>query len=178
MRSGAQIVSYELSAGLAIMTVIRTSLQIWDRWAKANGRLFKDIFAIISSSFLSLRWLLRLPGPFDLAEAESELLQAFTEYLGMKFVLSSRVHNVFCLRRWCNTVPGDGCFHSSWGLTILWLHTLVYMVLWKTSSWFCDHVSGPSRAAYRSVVEPNGNIYYDHMVNILRYIIAIKGWHF
>jgi NADH-quinone oxidoreductase subunit H len=28
MRSGAQIVSYELSAGLAIMTVIRTSLQI------------------------------------------------------------------------------------------------------------------------------------------------------
>ncbi|HEX6334286.1 MAG TPA: NADH-quinone oxidoreductase subunit NuoH [Flavisolibacter sp.] len=94
MRSGAQIVSYELSAGLAILTIVvlTGSLQVSDIiQAQANGWwIFKGhIPAIIAFViFLVAVTAETNRAPFDLAEAESELTAGFhTEYSGMKFAL-------------------------------------------------------------------------------------------
>lgn len=94
MRSGAQIVSYELSAGLSMLTIVVLcgSLQISDIIAsQQNGWwLFKGhlpaliafVIFIIAATAETNR------APFDLAEAESELTAGFhTEYSGMKFAL-------------------------------------------------------------------------------------------
>jgi NADH-quinone oxidoreductase subunit H len=94
MRSGAQIVSYELSAGLSILVIVvlTGSLQMSDIVnAQANGWwLFKGhIPAIIAFViFLIAVTAETNRAPFDLAEAESELTGGFhTEYSGMKFAL-------------------------------------------------------------------------------------------
>jgi NADH-quinone oxidoreductase subunit H len=94
MRSGAQIVSYELSAGLSILVIVvlTGSLQISDIvQAQADGWwLFKGhIPAIIAFViFLVAATAETNRAPFDLAEAESELTGGFhTEYSGMKFAL-------------------------------------------------------------------------------------------
>lgn len=94
MRSGAQIVSYELSAGLSILAVIvlTGSLKLSDIIAsQENGWwIFKGhlpvwiafVIFIIAVTAETNR------APFDLAEAESELTAGFhTEYSGMKFAL-------------------------------------------------------------------------------------------
>jgi NADH-quinone oxidoreductase subunit H len=94
MRSGAQIVSYELSAGLSIISIVilTGSLQISDIIAsQQNGWwIFKGhipafiafVIFIIAATAETNR------APFDLAEAESELTAGFhTEYSGMKFAL-------------------------------------------------------------------------------------------
>lgn len=94
MRSGAQIVSYELSAGLAILTIVvlTGSLQVSDIInSQANGWwIFKGhIPAIIAFIIFLLAVTAETNrAPFDLAEAESELTAGFhTEYSGMKFAL-------------------------------------------------------------------------------------------
>jgi NADH-quinone oxidoreductase subunit H len=94
MRSGAQIVSYELSAGLSILTVIvfAGSLQVSDIiTSQANGWwIFKGhIPAIIAFVIFIIAVTAETNrAPFDLAEAESELTAGFhTEYSGMRFAL-------------------------------------------------------------------------------------------
>src|SRR6478672_6154690 len=94
MRSGAQIVSYELSAGLSIISIVvlTGSLQISEIVAsQQNGWwLFKGhIPAIIAFViFLIAVTAETNRAPFDLAEAESELTAGFhTEYSGMRFAL-------------------------------------------------------------------------------------------
>ncbi len=94
MRSGAQIVSYELSAGLSILAIVvlTGSLQISDIIeSQANGWwIFKGhIPAIIAFvTFIIAVTAETNRAPFDLAEAESELTAGFhTEYSGMKFAL-------------------------------------------------------------------------------------------
>src|SRR6187200_1737077 len=94
MRSGAQIVSYELSAGFAIISVVvlTGSLQISQIVAsQENGWwIFKaHIPAIISFVIFIIAVTAETNrAPFDLAEAESELTAGFhTEYSGMKFAL-------------------------------------------------------------------------------------------
>ncbi len=94
MRSGAQIVSYELSAGLSIISIVvlTGSLQISDIIAsQQNGWwIFKGhIPAIISFVIFIIAITAETNrAPFDLAEAESELTAGFhTEYSGMKFAL-------------------------------------------------------------------------------------------
>ncbi len=94
MRSGAQIVSYELSAGLAILTIIvlTGSLQISeivasqaDGWWIFKGHIPAIIAFVI---FLIAVTAETNRAPFDMAEAESELTAGFhTEYSGMKFAL-------------------------------------------------------------------------------------------
>ncbi len=104
MRSGAQIVSYELSAGFAILTIIvlTGSLQISEIvQSQANGWwIFKGhIPAIIAFVIFIIAVTAETNrAPFDLAEAESELTAGFhTEYSGMKFALFflSEYVNVF-----------------------------------------------------------------------------------
>ena len=94
MRSGAQIVSYELSAGLSILTIVVLcgSLNIADIiYSQADGWwIFKGhIPAIISFVIFIIAVTAETNrAPFDLAEAESELTAGFhTEYSGMKFAL-------------------------------------------------------------------------------------------
>ena len=94
MRSGAQIVSYELSAGFAILSIIvlTGSLQISDIIAsQENGWwIFKGhIPAMISFIIFIIAVTAETNrAPFDMAEAESELTAGFhTEYSGMRFAL-------------------------------------------------------------------------------------------
>ena len=94
MRSGAQIVSYELSAGLAILSIVvlSGSLQIseiiasqQDGWWLFKGHIPAVIAFVI---FIIAVTAETNRAPFDLAEAESELTAGFhTEYSGMKFAL-------------------------------------------------------------------------------------------
>ncbi|PKO95202.1 MAG: NADH-quinone oxidoreductase subunit NuoH, partial [Bacteroidetes bacterium HGW-Bacteroidetes-9] len=92
MRSGAQIVSYELSVGLSLITIIilAGTMQISglvegqrEMWFIFKGHipaLIAFVVFIIAGTAETNR------GPFDLAEAESELTAGFhTEYSGIKF---------------------------------------------------------------------------------------------
>ncbi len=94
MRSGAQIVSYELSAGFAVLTIVvlTGSLQISEIVAaQQNGWwIFKGHIPAIIAFVLYIIAVTAETNraPFDLAEAESELTAGFhTEYSGMKFAL-------------------------------------------------------------------------------------------
>jgi len=94
MRSGAQIVSYELSAGLSVISIVvlTGSLRISDIIASQQDGwwLFKGhIPAIVSFIIFIIAVTAETNrAPFDLAEAESELTAGFhTEYSGMKFAL-------------------------------------------------------------------------------------------
>lgn len=94
MRSGAQIVSYELSAGLSILSIVvfTGSLSVNDIIAsQQNGWwIFKGhIPAIIAFVIFIIAVTAETNrAPFDLAEAESELTAGFhTEYSGMRFAL-------------------------------------------------------------------------------------------
>jgi NADH-quinone oxidoreductase subunit H len=94
MRSGAQIVSYELSAGLSIMAIVVLTGTLnlneivqsqADGWWIFKGHIpvwIAFVIFIIAATAETNR------APFDLAEAESELTAGFhTEYSGMKFAL-------------------------------------------------------------------------------------------
>jgi NADH-quinone oxidoreductase subunit H len=94
MRSGAQIVSYELSAGLSILSIVvlTGSLNLNDIiQSQQNGWwLFKGHIPVIIAFVIFLIAVTAETNraPFDLAEAESELTAGFhTEYSGMKFAL-------------------------------------------------------------------------------------------
>jgi NADH-quinone oxidoreductase subunit H len=94
MRSGAQIVSYELSAGLSILTVVvlTGSLNISDIiYSQSDGWwIFKGHIPVIISFVIFIIAVTAETNraPFDMAEAESELTAGFhTEYSGMKFAL-------------------------------------------------------------------------------------------
>lgn len=92
MRSGAQIVSYELSVGLALVTVVilAGTMQFSEiveaqrtGWFIFKGHIPAFIAFIV---FLIASTAETNRGPFDLAEAESELTAGFhTEYSGIKF---------------------------------------------------------------------------------------------
>lgn len=92
MRSGAQIVSYELSVILSLLTIVvlSGSLQLSvivesqrEGWWIFRGHIpaiIAFIIFIVASTAESNR------GPFDMAEAESEITAGFhTEYSGIKF---------------------------------------------------------------------------------------------
>ncbi|CAN5416991.1 NADH-quinone oxidoreductase subunit NuoH [soil metagenome] len=94
MRSGAQIVSYELSAGLSILSIVVLcgSLNLNDIiQSQANcWWIFKGHIPVIISFIIFIIAVTAETNraQFDLAEAESELTAGFhTEYSGMKFAL-------------------------------------------------------------------------------------------
>ncbi len=94
MRSGAQIVSYELSAGLSVLAIVvlTGSLSLTDIiQSQQNGWwIFKGHIPVIIAfiTFIIAVTAETNRAPFDLAEAESELTAGFhTEYSGMKFAL-------------------------------------------------------------------------------------------
>ena len=110
MRSAAQMISYEIAMGFALITVlmIAGSLNFIDIVnGQAEGR-----FADMGLGFLSWNWLPLLPmflvylisgtaelnrAPFDLAEGESEIVGFHVEYSGMAYAL-------FCLAEYANMI--------------------------------------------------------------------------
>jgi NADH-quinone oxidoreductase subunit H len=197
MRSGAQIVSYELSAGLAIMTVVilTGSLQISEIVeSQANGWwLFKGhIPAIISFVVFIIAVTAETNrAPFDLAEAESELTAGFhTEYSGMKFALFflAEYINVFIvcaigatlfLGGWMPFHIGnwEGFNHimdfipsSVWffGKTFF----LIFVIMWFRWTFPRLRIDQLLNLEWKYLLPIS-------MVNILVVtLIAIKGWHF
>ncbi|MBW7902420.1 MAG: NADH-quinone oxidoreductase subunit NuoH [Rhodocyclaceae bacterium] len=101
MRSAAQMVSYEVSMGFALIAVlmVSNSLNLVDIVRAQDS----GMFAGIGLNFLSWNWLPLLPmfvvylisgvaetnrAPFDLSEGESEIVAGFhAEYSGMAFAL-------------------------------------------------------------------------------------------
>ncbi|MDR0506461.1 MAG: NADH-quinone oxidoreductase subunit NuoH [Dysgonamonadaceae bacterium] len=92
MRSGAQLISYELSCGLALMTIVMLSgsLQLsviveqqgyaWNIFRGGIPAIIAFITYLIAGHAETNR------GPFDLPEAESELTAGYhTEYSGIQF---------------------------------------------------------------------------------------------
>ena len=92
MRSGAQFVSYELSAGFALMTIVvlTGTMQFSEIiegqrycWNIFNGHISSIIAFVI---YLISGHAETNRGPFDLPEAESELTAGYhTEYSGLQF---------------------------------------------------------------------------------------------
>lgn len=92
MRSGAQMISYEISLGLAIMTIVvlagtmdisKLVLEQQDAWFIFKGHIpaiIAFLIYIIAATAETNR------GPFDLPEAEHELTAGYhTEYSGIHF---------------------------------------------------------------------------------------------
>ena len=94
IRSAAQIVSYEIPAGLSIFPVVlmtgTLSMQGIIRaqgWAPQHWFVFANPFTFIAANILFVSALAEgNRTPFDLPEAESELVAGFaTEYSGMRY---------------------------------------------------------------------------------------------
>jgi NADH-quinone oxidoreductase subunit H len=147
MRSGAQMISYELAMGFSLIAVLMVSgsLNLSDI-VEGQG---KGWFAGYGLKFLSWNWLPLLPlcviylvsgiaetnrAPFDVVEGESEIVAGhMVEYSGMGFalfflaeyanmILVSAMCSVFFLGGWLSPVGGipDG-FH--------WLVAKILLVL-------------------------------------------------
>src|SRR5215813_4445946 len=95
IRSAAQIVSYEIPAGLSIFPVVlmtgTLSMQGIIRaqgWAPQRWFLFANPFTFVAANILFISALAEgNRTPFDLPEAESELVAGFaTEYSGMRYL--------------------------------------------------------------------------------------------
>jgi NADH-quinone oxidoreductase subunit H len=104
IRSAAQIVSYEIPAGLAILppvllagTLSMQGIIHAQGWAPWDWFLFYNPFTFVSAVVFYVAALAEgNRTPFDLPEAESELVAGFaTEYSGMRFAL-------FFLAEWGN----------------------------------------------------------------------------
>lgn len=94
MRSGAQLISYEISAGLSLMTIVMLSgtmqvSEIVERQADGWFIFKGHIPAVIAFfTYMIAGHAETNRGPFDLPEAESELTAGYhTEYSGIQFGL-------------------------------------------------------------------------------------------
>ncbi len=94
IRSAAQIVSYEIPAGLSIFPVVLMTGTLSMQgiiqaqgWAPQHWFLFANPFTFIAANVLFVSALAEgNRTPFDLPEAESELVAGFaTEYSGMRY---------------------------------------------------------------------------------------------
>jgi NADH-quinone oxidoreductase subunit H len=152
LRSAAQIISYELNVGLAIVGVLimAGSLSLvkiteaqaggfwhWYVFAFPAPQVFAFVVYVISSVAETNRV------PFDLPEAESELVAGFfTEYSGMRFaffflaeyanmVLVSCVAAALFLGGWTAPYPGTilgllGLESAAWMEGVAWFTIKVY----------------------------------------------------
>jgi NADH-quinone oxidoreductase subunit H len=197
MRSGAQIVSYELSAGLAIMTIVvlTGSLQMSeivesqrDGWWIFKGHVPAIIAFVI---FIIAVTAETNRAPFDLAEAESELTAGFhTEYSGMKFALFflAEYINVFIVCAIGATLFLGGWmpFHiGNWEAfnhvmdfvpSSLWFFGktffLIFVIMWFRWTFPRLRIDQLLNLEWKYLLPIS-------MFNILLVtVIAIKGWHF
>ena len=149
MRSGVQTISYELSIGLSLLTMILItgSLQLSEIVeVQRNGWLIVQghIPAIIAFMIYMIAGTAETNrAPFDMAEAESELGAGFhTEYSGMKFAyfFLAEFINMFIIAAIATTVF-FGAWLSPFGITesipilgVFWFlakaMVLVFLMMW------------------------------------------------
>ena len=197
MRSGAQIVSYELSIGLSILSVIvlTGSLKMSDIvMSQQNGWwIFKGhlpmwisfvIFVIASTAEINR-------APFDLTEAEQELTAGFhTEYSGMKFAmfLLSEYINLFVVSAIAATLFLGGWMPFHIGHWELFNHIMDFIpssIWFMGKTFFIIFIIMQFRWTFpRLRVDQLLTLEWKYllpisMVNILlATLIAIMGWHF
>jgi NADH-quinone oxidoreductase subunit H len=149
MRSGVQTISYELSVGLSLLTMvlIAGSLQLSEivevqkhGWLIVQGHI-PAIFAFMIYMIAGTAETNR--APFDLVEAESELGAGFhTEYSGMKFAyfFLAEFINMFIISAIATTVFFGG-YLSPFGITesipllgVFWFLSktllLIFLMMW------------------------------------------------
>jgi NADH-quinone oxidoreductase subunit H len=197
MRSGAQIVSYELSAGISILSIVvlTGSLRISDIIVSQQDGwwLFKGhIPALISFAiFIIAATAETNRAPFDLAEAESELTAGFhTEYSGMKFALFflAEYVNIFMVCAIAATLYLGGWMPLHIGHWTGFNHAMDYIPssLWfMGKTFFLIFVMMWFRWTFpRLRIDQLLNLEWKYllpinMVNLLIItVMAIKGWHF
>jgi NADH-quinone oxidoreductase subunit H len=197
MRSGAQIVSYELSAGLSILVIVvlSGSLTISDIVAaQANGWwIFKGhIPAIIAFvTFLIAATAETNRAPFDMAEAESELTAGFhTEYSGMKFALFflAEYVNIFIVCAVGATLFLGGWMPLHFGDNTVFNHVMNYIpgIVWFFGkTFFLIFIIMWFRWTFpRLRIDQLLNLEWKYLLPIglfnllLVTIIAIAGWYF
>ncbi|MBM4134554.1 MAG: NADH-quinone oxidoreductase subunit NuoH [Nitrospira sp.] len=155
LRAAAQVISYELNVGLAIVGVLLLagSLSLVKITEAQSGGFwhwyvfafpFPQIFAFVVYVISSVAETNRLP--FDLPEAESELVAGFfTEYSGMRFaffflaeyanmILVSCIAAALFLGGWNAPYPGTlverlGLEGLAWVEGVVWFAAKVYFFL-------------------------------------------------
>lgn len=197
MRSGAQIVSYELSIGLSLISIVilSGSLQLSEIIeSQANGWwLFKGHIPVIISFviFIIASTAEINRAPFDLTEAEQELTGGFhTEYAGMKFAmfLLSEYINLFVVSAIAATIFLGGWMPFHIGGLDTFNHIMDYI---PSSIWFFGKtfliifiIMWFRWTFPRLRIDQLLNLEWKYllpisMVNILLVTaIAILGWHF
>ncbi len=197
MRSGAQIVSYELSIGLSVISIVilTGSLRMSDIvMSQQNGWwIFKGHIPIIISFviFLIASTAEINRAPFDLAEAEQELTAGFhTEYSGMKFAmfLLGEYINLFVVSAIAATLFFGGWMPLHIGHWESFNHIMDFI---PSSIWFLGKtfviifIIMQFRWTFpRMRVDQLLNLEWKYllpisMVNVLLVtIMAIMGWHF
>lgn len=197
MRSGAQIVSYELSCGMSILTmvVLAGTLQISqivggqaDGWLIFKGHIPAVIAFLI---YLVAGNAECNRGPFDLPEAESELTAGYhTEYSGMGFgffylaeylnlfIVSAIAATVF-LGGWMPLhLPGLEGFNTMMDLIpgFVWFFGkaffVVFLMMWMRWSFPRLRIDQILTLEWKYLVPLS-------MVNlVLMAVIVALGWHF
>jgi len=197
MRSGAQIVSYELSAGLSVLSIVvmTGSLSIRDIiLSQENGWwIFKaHIPAVVSFVIFIIAVTAETNrAPFDLAEAESELTAGFhTEYSGMRFALFflAEYINIFIVCAIGATIFFGGWMPLHIGHWQSFNHVMDYI---PSSIWFLGKTLGLIflimwfRWTFpRLRIDQLLNLEWKYLLPIsmfnllLMTIVAITGWHF
>ena len=151
MRSGAQIVSYELSVSLSLITIVilagSMQLSVIIEAQRTGWFIFKGHFSALIAFvvYLIAGTAETNRGPFDMAEAESELTAGYhTEYSGIKFAFFylAEFINMFIVASVAATLFLGGWmpFHvSSWeGFNnimdyippFVWFFGKTFMVIW------------------------------------------------
>lgn len=196
IRSGAQIVSYELSVGLSLMTIIvlAGTMQFSelvagqaDLWFIFKGHIPAMIAFVI---FLIAGTAETNRGPFDLAEAESELTAGFhTEYSGIKFALFflAEYINMFIVASIATTVflggwmplhiPGFESFNTIMDFIppVLWFFTkaftVVFIMMWFKWTFPRLRIDQLLTLEWKYLLPLN-------LINIvLMAVIVLFGWH-
>ncbi len=197
MRSGAQIVSYELSAGLSILVIVMLSgsLRISDIIeAQSNGWwIFKGHIPVIIAFviYIIAATAETNRAPFDMAEAESELTAGFhTEYSGMKFALFflAEYVNLFIVSAVGATLFLGGWMPLHFGQNTAFNHIMDYIpgIVWFFGkSFLIIFVIMWFRWTFpRLRIDQLLNLEWKYLLPIslvnllLATIIAISGWHF
>ncbi len=197
MRSGAQIVSYELSVGLSLVTIIilAGTMQFSaivegqaNGWFIFKGHIPAFIAFVV---FLIASTAETNRGPFDLAEAESELTAGFhTEYSGIKFAFFflAEYMNMFIVASIAATVFLGGWmpFHiSGWeGFNVvmdyipplIWYFAktafIIFMMMWFKWTFPRLRIDQLLTLEWKYLLPIN-------LVNILLMaLMVLMGWHF
>lgn len=132
LRSTAQMVSYEISIGLILMSVVLYvgSLNLLDtsfKMAHMGIGFILPFFPLFILFFISSLAETNRP-PFDLPEAEAELVAGYsTEYSSMGFALFfiAEYGNIVFMS-WFNVI----LFYGVFGFTIIKLSLLLFMFIW------------------------------------------------